>query len=245
MHFFSFVDRFHGLAHLEEENEALKAQLAEMDKKQTLAESDLAERELASMNELLEKKVKEETGSAEARLPQTIAYEVPKHLMPSELYPLGLAYFRKQDFEKTVAIFDHLFKLPEERNYETAENYLMSGISWYHLKNYTLSRKHIQEALTRSHVNDNVHRQGMLWVVLVEKAEGKNAIAQTKLLNFIGQYPHSEEGQWINGGRKPAAHPEPKEVKSEAEEAKSEASEAKDEKENTSEKSEKTEAHGE
>ena len=105
-HFFSFVDRFHNLAQLESDNENLRAQVAELDKKKTLEETGLAERELASMNEVLEKKVNTETGSPEARLPQTITYEVPNHLMPSELYPLALAYFRKQEYEKSVAIFE-------------------------------------------------------------------------------------------------------------------------------------------
>jgi tetratricopeptide (TPR) repeat protein len=203
-HCFSFVDRFHNLAQLESDNDSLRAQLALLDQKKTLEEAGIAERELASMNEVLEKKVTEETGSPVAHLPQTIVYEVPNHLMPSELYPLALAYFRKQDFEKSVAIFDHLFKIPEDRRYETAENYLMSAISWYHLKNYKLSRNDVAEALKRSHEAEDVHRKALLWDAMVEKAEGHATVAQAKLYHFIGQYPHSEEGEWINGGRKPA-----------------------------------------
>ena len=39
---------------------------------------------------------------------------------------------------------------------------------------------------------------------MIEKAEGHGKVAQAKLLHFIGQYPHSSESDWINGGRAPA-----------------------------------------
>jgi tetratricopeptide (TPR) repeat protein len=203
-HFFSSFDKFQDLAGLATENENLKAQLALIEKKQTLEDTDRTERDLASMNELLEKKVKEQGGSGEARLPQTLGYEVPPHLMPSQLYTLALAYFRKQEFEKTVGLLDHLFKLPDDRHYETSENYLLSGISWYHLKNYTIARAQIHEANQRSKVYDTVHRQALIWDAMVEKSEGKNQVAQAKLLHFIGEYPHAIESTWINGGRAPA-----------------------------------------
>ena len=204
-HFFSAFDKFHDLENLSIENENLKAQLAGIEAKQTVEEDTRTERELASINSVLEKKIKEQGGSGEARLPQTIAFEVPEHLTPAQLYTLALAYFRKQEFEKTASILDALFELPENRHYETGENYLMSAISWFHLKNYTIARTQIREANQRSHVYDTVHRQALLWEAMIEKAEGKSKVAQAKLLYFIGQYPHAIESTWINSGRSPAS----------------------------------------
>jgi tetratricopeptide (TPR) repeat protein len=208
-HFFSSFDKFHDLANLENENEALKARLALLEQKETMAEDQRAERELASMNQVLEGKTKEQGGSGEAHLPQTLAYEIPPRLMPTQIYTLGLAYFRKQEFEKSAVIFEYLFKIPEEHRYETGENYLMSGISWYHLKNYVMARKQIKEANTRSKVYESVHRQALLWDAMIEKAEGKTTVAQNKLLQFIGQYPHATESTWINGSRAPANEVKP------------------------------------
>jgi tetratricopeptide (TPR) repeat protein len=129
---------------------------------------------------------------------------VPEKLTPPELYNLSLAYFRKQEFEKAAVLLDHLLTLSEEPRYQRAENYLLSGISWYHLKNFVLARKQIGQAMKYSQKDLEVHRQAMLWDALVEKTQGHEKLAQTKLLNFIGAYPHAEESGWINGGRKPA-----------------------------------------
>ena len=203
-HFFSFFDRIQGLSHLEAENDALKVQIAKLEAEQTIEEATKAERDIASLNSMLEKHVKSQTGSKAARVPQSIGYEMPGHLTSSELYPLALAYFRKQEFVKSATILDHLLTLPDNRRYETAENYLMSGISWYHLKNYNLAHKQINEAKKHSIAKNVIHRQSVLWDALVEKAEGKARSAQLKLLHFIGEYPHSEESSWINGGRSPA-----------------------------------------
>jgi hypothetical protein len=151
---------------------------------------------------VLEKKVKEQAGSNEAHLPQVIGYQVPAHLVPSELYSLSLAYFRKQEYEKTVTILAYLFKLPDDRRYQTAENYLIGGISWYHLKNYSIAEGNIALAKKGSLPSTTTHRQAMLWDAMTEKASGKEKIAQTKLLKFIGDY--SVESAWINGSRNPA-----------------------------------------
>jgi len=203
-HFFSCFERFHDLANLENENESLKSQLALLEKRATLENSEKAEQELAAMNSILEKKVKLQAGSEDAHLPQSILYQVPPHLTPAQLYTLALAYFRKQEFEKTVTLLNALFELPADPRYQTAENFLLSGISWYNLKNYELARKNVDASVGHSSVKEDVHRQAMLWAAIVEKAEGKNQLAQARLLRFIGDYPHTAEARWVNGGRAPA-----------------------------------------
>ncbi len=203
-HFFSFLGRLHNLASLEQENEALQSRLARLEKEAVLHESAQAERDLASLNEQLEMKLKSETGSSEARIPQGLTYEVPEHLNHNQLYTLALGYFRKQEYEKSAVIFTYLIGLPDDHAFQRAENYLMNAISWFNLKDYLRASKLVAEAQKRSQKTNPVHRKAILWQAMVEKALGKEKLAQSTLLYFLGQYPHSEETQMINGKRKPA-----------------------------------------
>ena len=206
-HFFGFVSRLQGLANLERENEELQSRLAELDRKTTLEATATAERDLASLNEHLESKLKDETGSAEARIPQSVTYELPEHLNHPQLYSLALGYFRKQEFEKSAVIFTALLEFEDDHVYLKPENFLMDGISWFRLKEYNRANKAVLEAEKKSAKNDPVHRQALIWHALIEKTLGHEKIAQVTLLNFLGQYPHSEEGRLINGERKPASVP--------------------------------------
>lgn len=203
-HFFAFAGRLHGLAGLEHENEELQNQVAQLEKKTAQTDNAQAERDLASLNEHLEMKLKSETGSAEARIPQSLTYQVPEHLNHNQLYTLALGYFRKQEFEKSAVIFSFLLSLADDHSYERAENYLLNAISWAKLKDYQRASKLVAEAQKHSLKADPVHRQAILWQAMIEKSLGKEKLAQSTLLNFIGQYPHSEEGQLINAARKPA-----------------------------------------
>ncbi|MBC7396156.1 MAG: hypothetical protein H7333_01835 [Bdellovibrionales bacterium] len=203
-HFSFFAGGMHKLSVLEQENEELQNRVAELEKKTTLNETAQVERNLASLNERLELKLKEDTGSNAARIPQGMTYEVPEHLTHQQLYTLGLGYFRKQEYEKSALIFTYLLNLQDDKVFERAENYLISGISWFHLKDYNRASKLVAEAQKHSLKANPIHREAILWQAMVEKALGKEKLAQSTLLSFVGQYPHSEEGQMINGSRKPA-----------------------------------------
>ncbi len=229
-HFFSFTDRFHNLAFLEKENEELKERMARVEAKQGVADAEQAERDLAAMNEKLEKKLEEESGSPLGQLPQTISYEVPLHLTPMQLHSLALGYFRKQEFEKSGVLLQHLLHLKEDHQFERAENYLINGISWFHLKDYKLAETQIAEAERRSVPTDPIHRKSMIWRAVLQSTLGKTNDAQKTLLNFVGLYPHSEESLMLNAAasRAPARFEPhevfPKEMKADEHQASSEPS---------------------
>ena len=203
-HFFSFADRFKGLVGLEEENEALTEKVAQLEKENVVLQSEHTERELASVTKTTEESVKEKTGSETAVVLDSIEYKVPAHVSGAGLHALALGYFRKQEYAKSVVLFDHLVNLKEDPQFKTAENYLMAGIAWYHLKNYKEAHNQVDQALKASSTTHSVHRSALMWDAMITKAEGNPKETQAKLLKFIELYPHSEEAKWINTRRSPA-----------------------------------------
>lgn len=207
-HFFGFIDHAGKLAGLEDENERLNQKVALLEKDVTLSEGARTERDLAALNKTLEEKLDHEAGSTLAVTEENIDYEVPKKISPAGLYTLALGYFRKKDFEKVVVLLDHLMTLKEDQQYVRGENYLMSGIAWYHLKNYKVATQQINQAKKYSDGASKTHRSAVLWEALVSQAQGEAKVTQGKLLKFVELYPHSEEAMLINGNRKPASHSE-------------------------------------
>ena len=203
-HFFSFADRFDHLVGLEEQNEALTQKVAELEKENVLLDSGKTERELASVNEKTEETVREKTGSETAVVLESIEYKVPSRVSSTGLHALAVGYFRKQEYLKSVVLFNHLLSLKDDAQFQTAENHLMSGISWFHLKNYKEAHAQVDQALKTSKVEQAVHRSAFLWDAMIMKAEGKRVDTQAKLLKFIEIYPHSQEATWINTRRAPA-----------------------------------------
>lgn len=204
-HFFSFLDRFKGLAGLEHENETLNERVAELEKQNALLDNAKSERELASLNELVQGDVKTQTGSERAILLDSIDYELPERVSDSGLYALALGYFRRQEYEKTVVLFDHLLNLKEDQQFMKADNYLLNGIAWFHLKNYNEAHRQVDLASKNSDFANPIHRSAILWDALISKAEGNSTVSQAKLLKFLELYPHSEESRMINIQRSPAA----------------------------------------
>ena len=203
-HFLRFFGQVDELAVLDRENDKLVQKAANLEKKVILSETRNVERELAALNEMVEERLRDDAGSELAVAQKNIEYQIPKNLSYNQLQVLALSLFKKKEFGPSALIFQHLLTLKEETRYRVPENYLLSGISWYHLKHFHLAAQSFKEARENSHPADDSHRNAMVWLALVQKGLGKRVLAQDSLLKFLELYPHSEEAAMINGGRKPA-----------------------------------------
>lgn len=201
----TYVDYYNSFVHkVEELDQALQIN-EELTKKVLLLEKELetqrslqAEAESKKLTSELTLKLKQEAGSELARVLGAIDYSPPVHLLPHQLYSLGLGYFRKEEYEKSAVIFTHLIELKEDRSYHRPEVRLLSGMSWYHLKHYKLAQKYIDTALEVSVEDSALQRKLLVWKSLVLDAQGLRMDAQAVLTQLISKYPHSEEAAWVN-----------------------------------------------
>ncbi len=204
-HFLRFFGHMDELALLDQENDHLNQKVAHLEKKMVLTETRSVERELATLNEMVEERLRDDAGSELALARKNIEYQIPKNLSYNQLLVLALSHFKKKEFGPSALIFHHLLNLKEETRYQVPENYLLSGISWYHLKNFHLAAAAFKEARAGSNPADSTHRNSMVWLALVQKNLGKRVLSQDSLLKILEIYPHSEEAVMINGGRRPAS----------------------------------------
>ncbi|MBU6155150.1 MAG: hypothetical protein KGP28_12675 [Bdellovibrionales bacterium] len=203
-HFLRFFGQVDDLAVLDQENDKLTQKVAQLEKKVVLTETRNAERDLATLNEMVEERLRDDAGSELALAQKNIEYQIPKNLSYNQLGVLALSHFKKKEYGPSALLFQHLLNLKEEPRYRIPENFLMSGISWYHLKHFNLAASAFKEAKANSNPADPAHRNSMVWLALVQKSLGKKVLAQDSLLKFLELYPHSEEAAMINGGRSPA-----------------------------------------
>ncbi len=203
-HFLRFFGQVDELAVLDQENDKLVQKTANLEKKVILSETRNVERELATLNEMVEERLRDDAGSELAVAQKNIEYQIPKNLSYNQLQVLALSLFKKKEYGPSALILQHLLTLKEEARYRVPENYLLSGISWYHLNHFHLAAQSFKEARDNSHPVDDSHRNAMVWLALVQKSLGKRVLVQDSLLKFLELYPHSEEAAMINGGRRPA-----------------------------------------
>jgi hypothetical protein len=203
-HFSRFFGHLDDLARMDRENDELIQKVGQLEKKVVLEESRHTERELASLTDVVEEKLRDEAGSELATAMKTISYEIPKNLSYAQLQALGIGYFEKEEYEKSASILHHLLNLKDEARFRTPENFLLSGISWFHLNHFHLAKQEVKQALSLAPETSFAHRNAVLWTALVEKKLGKFSLSQGTILNFLEWYPHSEEAALLNGNRKPA-----------------------------------------
>ncbi|NDG85228.1 MAG: hypothetical protein EBX52_09375 [Proteobacteria bacterium] len=205
-HFFRFAGQLEDLARLDHENDELMQKVADLEKRSTLLENRQVEREIASVTEKVEETLRDQAGSELATAMATIKYEIPKNLSYAQLHALALGDFKTGDYEKSALILNHLLNLKEEQKYRVPANHLLSGISWFHLKNYHLAMRDVLEAKRGSNPADSIYQSAMLWESMIEKSQGKLADSQQTLLKYLELYPHSDEARFMNEGRKPASN---------------------------------------
>ena len=102
-------------------------------------------------------------------------------------------------------ILTRLIDLKEEAKFQSPENYLMSAIAWFKLKQFKLSDRYLQEAISKTQADDHIHRTALLWKAMAARAQGHETKAQEILMSMVARFPHSEEVQWVNGSRRAPA----------------------------------------
>jgi tetratricopeptide (TPR) repeat protein len=208
------------------ENMKLKAEIAQRDfDEQSQVASEITEHYGISL--------KEKTGTPTGRSLASISYSPPSHLLPKQLYTLGVDYFKKQDFEKAAVIFSFLSDLKGSDEFKTAKNFVMTGVAWYKLNNYASATEFFDRALEQksSELNKEYLAKARLWKGIVADRLGQTSQSQKWLYDLIAKHPHSAEASWINGKPKTPAIPKqahaetPHEAPAQIEEAQNEKTE--------------------
>lgn len=152
--------------------------------------------------------IKAEAGNELARVLSGIQYTPPSHLLPKQLFVLGLAYFDQKDYEKSAVIMSYLTGLTRYPEFKTARGYLIAGISWYHLEHLRLSEDYFQKAISlpTEAAGATEKAQAKLWSALLAKKDASNVRSQKWLKELIDQHPFSKEAKWVNpAGRAPSS----------------------------------------
>lgn len=147
-----------------------------------------------------ELKLDRETGSKVGRTLASLNYKVPGGLSPQQLHTLGISYLKAKEDEKAAAIFTSLTGLEDNDTYKTAKNYVITGVSWYRIENYTLAEYYFDQALKVPAGMDSVQYQAQarLWKAVLSKRDHKELKVQHWLKELVDHHPHSPEASWVN-----------------------------------------------
>lgn len=196
--FFKGLTRWKDLELLDRENKELNTRVALLERDIELERARNSEAEMRQITEDLASRIKDEAGSELARVLSSISYTVPTHLLPHQQYALALGYFRKQEYEQSAVIFNHLLNLQDDTSYQRGEVQMLAAICWYHLKNFKLARHYLRSVTKGGNPRTALYRTAVLWDAILVKAEGKSQEAQRRLTAAVAQFPHSLEASWVN-----------------------------------------------
>ena len=195
----SVQDKVDGIRRLDLENSRLKLENAQLRLK---LESANFECDVAQSKELTEHyaaQLKGETGSPAGRTLASISYRAPTHLLPKQLHTLGVTYLKARDYEKAAVIFTLLGDLPKERIYKTPAHQLLTGSTWFKLKNYDMAEFYFDQTL-KLETDDALpyQAQARLWKSVIAHYRGKKAQSQFWMQELVDYHPRSPEARWVN-----------------------------------------------
>lgn len=149
-------------------------------------------------------KISEETRARYGRVLASIPYTPPSHLLPAQLYTLGVSYFKGGETEKAAVIFHFLTHLEDNESFKTPRNFLMAGIAWYRLDHYRFADEHFDRVLKAPESSENLpfQAQSRLWKSLVAEKINQHKDSQTWLRDLIDHHPQSIESSWVNSDGK-------------------------------------------
>jgi tetratricopeptide (TPR) repeat protein len=188
------------IRHAEVENERLTLENANLRLRTEGLQFDCQARDMANHTRDEELKLNEETGARVGRTLASIAYRPPVHLLPPQLYTLGMSYFKAGEDEKAAVIFTFLTGMDENDTYKSPKNYLLTGVAWYKLDNFELADKYFAKVLESRESPDNLpfHAQARLWRGLSAERMNRHSRAQAWLQELVDHHPHSMEAAWVN-----------------------------------------------
>lgn len=203
------------LDHADDENARLRVENANLRLKVETLEFSCQAKNADVSTEQNGTRLSHETGTKIGRTIASFNYRVPEQLPPSQLYALGVSYFKAGENEKAAAILSTLATLDDAAQYKDARDLLMTGVAWYRVDNLDLAEQFFDEVLKQPETAASVPYQAKAraWKGLVSERQGKHFKAQYWLRELIDHHPRSVEAAWVNGGMHAANHPElPKET---------------------------------
>lgn len=206
----SIQDKVRELQRAEEENHRLRLENAHL---RVMVESQKYGCRVEESKKHAQKvgaKLNAETGTRVARTLASVSYQMPENLLPEQLHALGVGYFKSKDYEKAAVIFTFLTEMEGDSTYRTADNFLMTGVSWYHLENYKLSSVYFDRVLKEEATKENEQArvQAKVWHALSANRQKNFGLAQKWLKETLENHPQTQEARWINpqeGDRQPAS----------------------------------------
>jgi hypothetical protein len=188
------------LSRVDLENERLKLENAHLRLKLESLQFARSENESSAKTQTVSAKLGETTGSRTGRDPQAVAYQIPTHLTPSQLYTLGVSYFKARETEKAAAILTFLTSLKDNDSYRTPKNYLLAGVAWYRLENYAKAEPYFDQILKLKPEPSvlGLQAHARLWKALASNRTGKHAKEQFWLTELLDHHPRSAEAGWVN-----------------------------------------------
>ncbi|HAR41226.1 MAG TPA: hypothetical protein DCS07_01115 [Bdellovibrionales bacterium] len=198
--FVSVQDKMNALRRAEEQNRRLSLENAHLKVKLETSRYSCRSEKAAEQTEKLQMKLSKETGSRVGRNLASINYSPPSNLLPSQLYTLGISYFKTREDEKAAVIFTFLTGLEDVSTYKTAPHWLTTGIAWYRLDNYELADQYFEYVLKTPETPEilKFQAQARLWKALTASRQGKQMKAQYWVRDLIDHHPHSKEAKWVN-----------------------------------------------
>lgn len=193
---------------LEEENSRFKLENAELrESLENLQFHRLVQKNLQLTQEA-SSRVSEKTGSKGGQTLEGIAYRPPENLLPFQLYTLGIAYLKDEEYEKAAVVFTQFFEKDKLTKYTKVDSsiqmtkaLLAAGVAWYRLNNFVLADDYFTQALKKSQQEEKskqVQSQVRLWKALVSEKLKKGVHVKYWLNELFEHHPKSEEAALIN-----------------------------------------------
>ncbi len=195
----SLGDKIEALRRFDEENEQLRSENAYLKNRLETLEFERQAKLAAAATQNLKSDLAHKTGTSVGRVLTSIKYKLPAHLLPSQLYTLGVTYLKAREDEKVAKIFTALTQNEENESYRTSKNFLIAGIAWYRLDNLAQANISFGEALQKPEDSSSLpyQAQARLWKALVAKKLHQDSQVQYWLKELLEHHPHSAEEEWV------------------------------------------------
>ena len=189
---------------LDLENAKLKLENAQLRVKLEGSQFECGVAQSKQLTEKYSSDLAAQTGSKVGRTLASIGYRAPTHLLPKQLHALGVGYLKAREYEKSAVIFTLLGDIPKDTIYKAPSHQVLTGMTWYRLKNWDMADFYFDRAL-KSEGDENLQYQAQarLWKALVAKSRGKTQQSQFWMQELVDQHPHSPEANWINPQKEP------------------------------------------
>ena len=203
----SFMAKVDGLRKADEENKFLRLQNIKLQSEIHSMMYETRVNETKKIAQQTSDTLTKSTGSKVGRTPASIEYKPPANLVPSQLYVLAIKYIERDQLEKAATIMTSLVQSTDIKSFQTPRNYLLTGITWYKLNNFSLASEFFERAFNMIKNTPNqsenielvkIMAQVRLWKALVTKRANLHGESQEKLRSFFENHPKSAEASWIN-----------------------------------------------